>query len=45
MKKAKAVLIEIRPENMWVARYLKSNGYKLAEIIDHGYKNYLFIRR
>jgi len=45
LKKAKAVLIEIWSENMWVARYLKNSGYKLAKTIDHGYKNYLFIRR
>ena len=45
LKKAKAVLIEICcPENMWVVGYLKNSGYKL-EIIDHVYKNYLFIRR
>ena len=46
LKEAKAVLIEIWPENIWVARHLKNSGYKLVEIIDHGgYKNYLFIRR
>jgi len=46
LKEAKAVLIEIWPENMWVVRHLKNSGYMLAEIIDHhGYKNYLFIRR
>jgi len=46
LKEAKAVLIEIWPENMWVARYLKNSGYKLAEIIGKGVsKNYLFIRR
>jgi len=46
LKKAKAVLIEIWPENMWVARYLKNSGYKLAEIIGKEvFKNYLFIRR
>jgi len=46
LKEAKAVLIEIWPENMWVARYLKNSGYKLAEIIGKGdSKNYLFIRR
>ena len=46
LKEAKAVLIEIRPENMWVARYLQNSGYKLAKTIDHRiYKNYLFIRR
>jgi len=44
LKEAKAVLIEIWPENMWVVGYLKNSGYKL-EIIDHVYKNYLFIRR
>jgi len=46
LRKAKAVLIEIWRENMWVVRHLKNSGYKLVEIIDHGgYKNYLFIRR
>jgi hypothetical protein len=46
LKEAKAVLIEIWPENMWVARYLKNSGYKLAEIIGKEvFKNYLFIRR
>jgi len=46
LKKAKAVLIEIWPENMWVVRHLKNSGYKLAEIIGKGVlKNYLFIRR
>jgi len=46
LKEAKAVLIEIWPENIWVVGYLKNSGYKLAKIIDHwGYKNYLFIRR
>ena len=46
LKEAKAVLIEIWPENMWVVRHLKNSGYKLAEIIYHeGSKNYLFIRR
>jgi len=45
LKEAKAVLIEIWPENMWVVRHLQNSGYKLAKVIDHGYKNYLFIRR
>jgi len=46
LKKAKAVLIEIWPENMWVIRHLQNGGYRLAKVIDHGYyKNYLFIRR
>jgi len=46
LKEAKAVLIEIWPENMWVARYLQNSGYKLAEIIGKEvFKNYLFIRR
>jgi len=46
LKKAKAVLIEIWPENVWVVGYLQNSGYKLAKTIDHGiYKNYLFIRR
>jgi len=45
LRKAKAVLIEIWPENMWVVRHLQNSGYKLAKVIDHGYKNYLFIRR
>ena len=46
LKKAKAVLIEIWPENMWVIRHLQNSGYRLAKVIDHGhYKNYLFIRR
>jgi len=46
LKEAKAVLIEIRPENMWVVRHLKNSGYKLAKTIDHwDSKNYLFIRR
>ena len=46
MKEAKAVLIEIWPENMWVVGHLQSSGYKLAKTIDHRiYKNYLFIRR
>jgi len=46
LKEAKAVLIEIWPENMWIARHLKNSGYKLAKTIDHwDSKNYLFVRR
>jgi len=46
LKEAKAVLIEIWSENMWVVRRLQNSGYKLVEIIGKGvFKNYLFIRR
>jgi FkbM family methyltransferase len=45
LRKAKAILIEIWPENSWVFGYLRSLNYKLVMTIDHGiYRNYLFVK-
>ncbi len=45
LRKARAILIEIWPENSWVFEYLKSLKYKLITIVDHGtYRNYLLDR-
>jgi FkbM family methyltransferase len=45
LRKAKALLIEIWPENSWVFEYLKSLKYKLIMIVDHGtYRNHLLVR-
>jgi FkbM family methyltransferase len=45
LKRAKAILIEIWPENTWIISHLQALGYKLAKVVDHhGYKNYLFLK-
>jgi FkbM family methyltransferase len=45
LRKAKAILIEIWPENTWIISYLQTLGYRLTKVIDHhGYKNYLFLK-
>jgi uncharacterized protein YktB (UPF0637 family) len=45
LRRARAVLAEIWPENGWVAQHLRSLGYKPATIVDHGiYRNYLFVK-
>ena len=45
LKKAKALLIEIWPENTWIISYLQALRYKLTKVIDHyAYKNYLFLK-
>ena len=46
LKKAKALLIGILPENTWVINYLQSIGYQLIKIVNHynyHYSNYLFL--
>jgi FkbM family methyltransferase len=45
LRKARAILIEIWPENIWIISYLQALGYKSTKVIDHyGYKNYLFLK-
>jgi len=45
LRKAKAILIEIWPENTWIISYLQALGYRLVKVIDHyDYKNYLFLK-
>jgi len=45
LRKAKALLIEIWPENSWVFGYLRSLKFELVMIVDHGiYRNYLLVR-
>jgi FkbM family methyltransferase len=45
LRKARALLIEIQPENTWIISYLQALGYKLTKVIDHyAYKNYLFLK-
>ena len=45
LRRARAVLVEIWPENSWVVQRLRSLGYKPAAIVDHGiYRNYLFVK-
>lgn len=45
LRKARAILIEIWPENTWIISYLQALGYKLTKVIDHYvYKNYLFLK-
>jgi len=45
LRKAKAILIEIWPENTWIISYLQAMGYRLTKVVDHyAYKNYLFLR-
>jgi FkbM family methyltransferase len=45
LRKAKAILIEIWPENTWIISYLQALGYRLTKVVDHyDYKNYLFLR-
>jgi FkbM family methyltransferase len=45
LRKARALLIEIWPENTWIISYLQALGYKLTKVIDHyAYKNYLFLK-
>jgi FkbM family methyltransferase len=44
LRKAKAILVEIWPENIWIISYLQALGYRLTKVIDHyDYKNYLFL--
>jgi FkbM family methyltransferase len=45
LRKAKAILIEIWPENTWIISYLQTLGYRLTKVIDHYiYKNHLFLK-
>jgi FkbM family methyltransferase len=45
LRKARAILVEIWPENAWIISYLQALGYKLTKVIDHyTYKNYLFLK-
>ena len=45
LRKARAILIEIWPENTWIISHLQALGYKLTKVIDHhDYKNYLFLK-
>ena len=47
LKKAKALLIEIWPENAWVINHLQALGYKLIKVICHDiydYCNYIFLK-
>jgi FkbM family methyltransferase len=45
LRRAGAVLVEIWPENGWVAQRLRSLGYKPAAVVDRGiYRNYLFVK-
>jgi len=45
LRKARAILVEIWPENTWIISYLQALGYKLTKVIDHyAYKNYLFLK-
>jgi FkbM family methyltransferase len=45
LRKSRAILIEIWPENTWIISYLQALGYKLTKVIDHyAYKNYLFLK-
>jgi FkbM family methyltransferase len=45
LRKARAILIEIWPENIWIISYLQALGYKSTKVIDHySYKNYLFLK-
>ena len=45
LRKAKAILVEIWPENTWIISYLQTLGYRLTKVIDHyAYKNYLFLK-
>ncbi len=45
LRKARAILIEIWPENSWVFEYLRSLKYELVMTVDHGiYRNYLLVR-
>jgi len=45
LKRAKAVYIEIWPENLWIAGNMTKVGYKLYRVVDHRtYRNYLFIK-
>jgi FkbM family methyltransferase len=45
LRKAKAILIEIWPENSWVFGYLRSLNYELVMTVNHDiYRNYLLVR-
>ncbi|MDM7275026.1 MAG: FkbM family methyltransferase [Thermoprotei archaeon] len=45
LKRAKAVTMEIWPENLWIINEMRNIGYKLINIIDHHrYKNYVFVK-
>ncbi len=45
LRRTRAVLIEIWPENLWIVDHLRSLGFKLKRIVDHmAYRNYLFIK-
>ncbi|MFZ8788617.1 MAG: FkbM family methyltransferase [Acidilobaceae archaeon] len=45
LRKPRAILIEIWPENTWIISCLQALEYKLTKVIDHhGYKNYLFLK-
>jgi FkbM family methyltransferase len=45
LRKARAILIEIWPENTWIISHIQALKYKLTKVIDHhDYKNYLFLK-
>jgi FkbM family methyltransferase len=45
LRKARATLIEIWPENTWIINHLQNLGYKLTRIVEHhAYKNCLFLK-
>jgi FkbM family methyltransferase len=45
LRKARAILVEIWPENTWIISYLQALRYKLTKVIDHyAYKNYLLLK-
>jgi FkbM family methyltransferase len=45
LRKARAILVEIWPENTWIISYLQALGYRLTKVIAHySYKNYLFLK-
>jgi uncharacterized protein YheU (UPF0270 family) len=47
LRKARAILIEIWPENAWIISYLQALGYKLIKVICHDiydYCNYIFLK-
>jgi FkbM family methyltransferase len=45
LKRTRALLVEIWPENMWILDHLRSLGFKLKSIVDHGrYRNYFLTR-
>jgi FkbM family methyltransferase len=44
LRKAKALLIEVWPENIWIIGHLQGLGYRLMTVIGHNiYKNYNYL--